>query len=71
MDQEKNEVKICRHLKAKNSFGMLEGGDNQWYGIDDANTQFWCVKTGSVTGPDDDVVGRAFCISGRKCYNSD
>jgi hypothetical protein len=70
MSTKKQEVKLCHYLKAKNSFGVLEGGDNQWSGIDDANTQFWCVKTGDAIGPDNELVGSTVCISGRKCFRA-
>jgi len=70
MNNKKQEVKNCRYLKAKNSFGMLEGGDNQWFNIDNANTQFWCVKTGDAIGPDNELVGSTFCISERKCFKT-
>lgn len=70
MESKKKEIEICRYLKAKNTFGMLEGGDTRWSGIDDANTQFWCVKTGDATGPDDGLAGAAECGPWRKCFQS-
>jgi len=70
MESKQKEIKICRYLKAKNSFGMLEGGEIQWSGIDDANTQFWCVKTGDAIGPDDGLAGASECVPGRKCFHS-
>ena len=60
--------KVCRFLNAKNSFGMLDGGDNQWFGIDDANTQYWCIRSSGGAGPDNGLVGRAQCVKGRSCF---
>ncbi len=47
---------------------MLEGGDNQWFGIDDANTQFWCLKSTGGAGPDGKLISPESCIKGRMCY---
>lgn len=58
---------ICRFLKAKNSFGMLEDG-NSWQGIDDPNTTFWCNKSSGPVGPDNGIVGAKQCVEGRKCF---
>ena len=58
----------CRYLKAKNSFGMLEGGDGLWRGPEDASTQFWCVRSAGPVGPDNGPVGPKLCVEGRKCF---
>ncbi len=65
-----NKPTICRFLKAKNSFGMLEGGDNQWFGIEDPNATYWCNKTAGAMGSDNGFVGPKICVEGRKCYES-
>lgn len=62
------DAKFCRFLKAKNPFGTLEGGDNDWYVLEDANTIYWCVKSLGAGGPDNGPVDPRLCISGRKCY---
>ena len=59
--------RICRFLKAKNSFGMLESGA-EWHGIEDPNTTFWCIKTSGSVGPDNGVVGAKTCVEGRSCF---
>ncbi|MEJ2594819.1 MAG: hypothetical protein P8100_06760 [bacterium] len=61
---------ICRYLRAKNSFGMMEGGEDPWYGIEDPNATFWCVRTSGPTGPDNNVCSMHSCLPGRKCYKS-
>ena len=58
---------VCRYLKSKNSFGMLEGGD-RWSGIEDPNATFWCIKTSGPVGPDNNLVGSKYCKEGRKCF---
>lgn len=62
------DMKFCRFLKAKNPFGTLEGGSNDWYVYDDANTIYWCVKSTGAAGPDNGLVDPKRCIPGRKCY---
>ncbi|NJN27988.1 MAG: hypothetical protein HC819_19455 [Cyclobacteriaceae bacterium] len=62
------ETKFCRFLKAKNPFGTLEGGNDDWYTYDDANTIYWCVKSMGAGGPDNGPVDPRLCVSGRKCY---
>jgi hypothetical protein len=62
------DAKFCRFLKAKNPFGTIEGGDNDWYVMEDANTIYWCVKSMGAGGPDNGPVDPRLCVSGRKCY---
>ena len=62
------DTKFCRFLKAKNPFGTLEGGGNDWYTYDDGNTIYWCIKSMGAGGPDNGPVDPRMCISGRKCY---
>jgi len=68
MDTPQKKKVFCRFLKAKNSFGMLEGGDNHWFEIADASTQFWCVKSTGGAGPDNDFVSPGKCVKGRICF---
>lgn len=62
------DTKFCRFLKAKNPFGTLEGGDNDWYVLEDANTIYWCVKSMGAGGPDNGPIDPRLCVAGRKCY---
>ena len=62
------DTNFCRFLKAKNPFGNLEGGANDWYVYDDANTIYWCVKSLGAGGPDNGPVEPGMCVLGRKCY---
>ncbi|MCB9271283.1 MAG: hypothetical protein H6561_17260 [Lewinellaceae bacterium] len=58
----------CRHLRAKNPYGMMEGGEHPWYLLDDSNTIFWCVKGHGGIGPDNDLIAPPKCLPGRSCY---
>lgn len=59
----------CRHLRSKGMYvtGKLnpavEDGE-----VGDGNC--WCNKTQNVLGPDDALVGRPLCVSGRSCYQA-
>lgn len=57
----------CRYIKAKNSFGLLEGAEN-WSGIEDPNATYWCNKSAGPVGPDNGIVGPGTCIDGRRCF---
>ena len=65
--EELNKIQVCRFLKSKNSFGMLEG-DGNWSGVEDPNASFWCNKTAGAVGPDNMFAGVKVCVTGRKCY---
>lgn len=68
---EKKPIKlsICKFLRARNPYGMMEGGDNPWYLLDDANTICWCIISGGV-GPDNGLVSTQDCRVGRSCFVS-
>jgi len=42
---------------------MMEGGDNPWFLLDDANTICWCIVSGGV-GPDNGLVSPTDCREG-------
>jgi hypothetical protein len=68
MERETNRRLYCRFLRAKNSFGMLEGDDGFWSGIEDPATQYWCVKTGHAFGPDSRPVSKVDCTEVWGCF---
>jgi hypothetical protein len=59
----------CRFLRAKNPFGLLEGGGTPFM-LEDANTICWCIKTQAGMGPDHGLVEPASCTKGRSCFVS-
>ncbi len=62
--------KFCKYLKAKSPYGPIEGGDNPWFLLDQANTICWCIKSASGAGPDNGLVAPEACTPGRSCYTA-
>ena len=62
------EFKICKYLRAKNPYGGMEGGENPWLLVDNANTICWCVLSPGGAGPDGGIVEPMRCVEGRKCF---
>ncbi len=60
--------KICKYLRARNPYGMMEGGENPWLLLDDANTISWCIASSGAAGPDNGLVGPEKCVAGRSCF---
>lgn len=66
----------CLHLRAKTDYlafdpGQPPSGDadeNAGSGGDAAHC--FCLRTLTVIGPDDDIVGPRDCLPGRTCYES-
>ncbi|NNF35739.1 MAG: hypothetical protein HKN68_16645 [Saprospiraceae bacterium] len=61
---------FCKYLKAKSPYGPVEGGDDPWYLLDQANTICWCIKSSGGAGPDNGLVSPGSCTPGRKCYKA-
>ncbi len=61
-------TKFCRYLRAKSPYGGLEGGENQWYLLDNANTICWCIQSAGGSAPDNGFVDPPHCVEGRSCY---
>ncbi|MGI9530618.1 hypothetical protein [Lutimonas sp.] len=59
---------ICKYLRARNPYGMMEGGEQPWLLLDDANTICWCIKSAGGSGPDNGLVSTSECQEGRSCY---
>lgn len=58
----------CKFLRAKSPYGRLEGGENPWFLLDNANTICWCIQSAGGAGPDNDLVDPVKCVSGRRCF---
>ena len=65
-----NKLSICKFLRARNPYGMMEGGDNPWLLLDDANTICWCISSAGAVGPDNGLVSPTYCRKGRSCFVS-
>ena len=59
---------LCTYLRARNPYGMMEGGDHPWLFMDDANTIYWCIVSAGAAGPDNGLVSPHKCKPGRSCY---
>ena len=59
---------ICKFIRARNPYGMMEGGDHPWLLLDDANTICWCINSSGGIGPDNGVVSQSGCKEGRSCF---
>jgi len=58
----------CRHLRNKGMYVYTDGqGGESHEGYD--NSIYWCLKTMTGYGPDDDLCGGRDCrVSARSCY---
>jgi hypothetical protein len=61
---------LCKNLRIKNSFGMLEDGEVDWQLLEDMNSICWCIKSVGGSGPDNGLVDPALCVYGRICFES-
>ena len=61
---------ICKFLRARNPYGMMEGGEQPWLLMDDANTICWCITSAGAMGPDNGLVSPMECKEGRSCFAS-
>ncbi len=58
----------CRHLRSKGMYVYSDSGHDGSH-ADYDNTAFWCLKTMTNFGPDDDLVCREDCHrAGRSCH---
>ncbi len=62
--------RICKFLRARNPYGMMEGGDHPWLLLDDANTTCWCINSAGAMGPDGGLVSPKHCRDNRGCFVS-
>jgi hypothetical protein len=60
----------CRHLRNKGMY-VYTDGDTDQAGDEDDHSVYWCLKSMTSYGPDDDPVGGRECRdSSRSCYES-
>lgn len=63
-----SKTNICKSLRARNPYGMMEGGDSPWLLLDDANTICWCIDATGGVGPDNGLVSTSGCNKSRSCF---
>jgi hypothetical protein len=69
-EQTAERVSYCRFLRTKKMYIPalhLEGDPRRETGT----AQFWCLKTMTGVGPDNDLVRGAACRSGRPCWEAE
>ena len=77
-DTSRTAPRRCLQLRTKMDYVTLETGrpsgipeeldDDATYG--GTAHKHYCLRTMTVIGPDDDVVGPRVCVAGRACYES-
>jgi hypothetical protein len=59
----------CRHLRSKGMYVYTDGIAGEPGEDDVDNSIYWCLKTMTSFGPDDEFVDRRECrMPGRSCY---
>jgi hypothetical protein len=70
MSATETETKPCQCLRTKNLHGTSAENYTNWHPSVAASSTFWCVRTMSFAGPDDNYAHPARCLSGRSCYKA-
>jgi hypothetical protein len=58
----------CKSLRSKSSYGAFEHSDEEILELIGSTTTYWCLKTMSKAGPDNQIVHRSSCQGGRTCW---
>ena len=58
----------CQCLRTKNPYGFTPQDAESWLPGIGTSSSYWCLRTMSPAGPDDNYVHIARCAPGRKCY---
>lgn len=70
MDSSTTKPQPCQCLRTKNAYGTIPQEVDAWLpGIHTASS-YWCIRTMSPSGPDDNYVHLARCVPGRDCYRN-
>jgi hypothetical protein len=58
----------CRHLRSAGMYLSTDDPDRERR-VDYDNTAYWCLRSFTNFGPDDEIVGRPECCNpSRSCY---
>jgi len=60
----------CRYLRAKRAYIPGCEDPESWRSGDSSTQQYWCLRTMTTAGSDDDVVAPELCQPGRSCYKA-
>jgi len=63
---------VCAMLRTKTAFGGYELDDQpaDWQSGKSTTAVFWCLKTMTTAGPDDQFAHPSTCQAGRACFRS-
>jgi hypothetical protein len=61
----------CRHIRTRMSYGPGIGDFGDWRTDKGSSNQYWCLKTMTTAGPDNDFVAPETCQPDRGCFEND
>lgn len=61
---------VCQMLRTKTAFGTLVGGEAWQFG-GSSTAVYWCLKTMTTAGPDENFAHPHACCAGRECYKGE
>ncbi len=64
---EKPDLPICKNMRTKASY-VPDMQDPHYMEVYDPYSQYFCLKTLHVIGPDDDIVCPEECTASRNCF---
>jgi hypothetical protein len=59
---------VCRMLRTKTFFGTYTSTGEDWRTGDSSTAVYWCLKTMSTSGADDNLAHPHDCCPGRACF---
>lgn len=60
---------VCQYLRTKKCYIPTQASDN-FLTETGSGSQYWCIRTMTVMGPDDVVVSPEDCNSRRACFDT-
>lgn len=63
-------ISHCKHLRTKTSYVPDANNPDSWRSDDSSTAQYWCLKTMTTAGPDNDLVAPEKCAGSRACFDS-
>ena len=61
---------LCRYLRSKAAYGGYITEDLNWDDDTSSTAIYWCLRTMSPCGPDDNFAHAKLCQAGRVCFSS-
>ena len=58
---------VCRYIRTKTAFGNSVGYQ-PWQRGESSTAAYWCLRTMTSSGPDDQLVHPQSCCAGRGCF---